>query len=130
MEGHWAIPPSPAYVWEPARWQNEGGAWMFYEGHWRTAEAPEPTQVYQPPPPPVNPVVVGTPPPTPLEEVRPAPPFEGAAWIPGYWYWNGTRHVWVAGRWSAQPSGYTWEHARWEKHEGKWWHRPGHWHPR
>jgi WXXGXW repeat (2 copies) len=130
MEGHWALAPAPGYVWEPARWDSQDGAWVYYEGHWRAAEQPDANLVYQPPPPPVQEVVVATPPPTPLEEVQPAAPFEGAVWIPGYWHWNGIRHVWVAGRWSARPAGYGWEGYRWEKRRDRWVHRPGHWHPR
>ena len=101
---------------------------MFYEGHWRIADQPDPQYVYQPPPPPVQPVVIEQQPPAPIEEVRPAVPFEGAVWIPGFWQWNGTRHVWVAGRWTAQPRDYRWENHGWEKrHDGRWEHRPGHW---
>jgi hypothetical protein len=35
-------------VWEPARWANESGAWVFYEGQWRAG--PPPSVVYAPPP--------------------------------------------------------------------------------
>jgi hypothetical protein len=128
LAGHWAIPPTPGYVWEPAHWENEGGAWIFYEGYWRISDQPDPQVVYQPPPPPVQPVVIEAQPPAPIEEVRPAAPFEGAVWIPGYWQWNGVRHVWVAGRWSPQPRDYRWENHGWEKRrDGRWEHRPGHW---
>jgi hypothetical protein len=131
MGGHWALPPQPSYVWEPARWENVGGAWMFYEGHWRTADIPVQEEVYQPPAPPAVEVVVGTPPPAPIEEIRPAPPFMGALWIPGYWHWQGIRHIWVGGRWSAPAAGHAWEAHRWEKRpDGNWAQRPGHWHPR
>ena len=37
-------------IWESARWANEGGAWIFYEGHWRVPEV-RPEVVYEPPPP-------------------------------------------------------------------------------
>jgi len=129
--GQWALPPAPGYVWEPAAWENQGGAWVFYEGHWRGDEQVDSASVYQPPAPPVQPVVTAVEPPPLIQEVRPAAPFDGAAWIPGYWYWNGGRHFWVAGRYSAQPSGYAWEQHRWDRREdGKWEHQPGHWHPR
>jgi hypothetical protein len=125
--GHWVVPPSPAYSWEPAHWQDVGGHWMFYEGHWRSTEQPAPQIVYQPPPPPVTQVVVAAQPPAPVEEIRTAPPFEGATWIPGYWHWNGGQHVWIAGRWSARPAGYDWDRDRWENHEGRWRFHHGHW---
>jgi len=121
--------PAYGYVWEPARWENVQGAWMFYDGHWRPADQPEPAVAYQPPPPPVEEVVVDTPPPPPIVEVQPAMPFGGAVWVPGYWHWNGSRHMWVSGRWSARPAGYGWEEGRWEhRGDGKWVQRPGHWH--
>jgi len=131
IAGQWTMPPSPGYVWEPARWENRGGAWFYYEGHWRPADAPDPSYVYQPPPPPGRAEIVEMPPPAPIEEVRPALPFPGAIWIPGFWDWNGNGHVWVAGRWSARPPGYEWEDYRWKhRHDGKWEHKHGHWHPR
>jgi hypothetical protein len=132
MAGHWALPPAPGYVWEPARWEVAAdGSWLFFEGHWRAFDQPDPAVAYQPPPPPVQEVVVEATPPPPIEEVRPAPPFEGAVWIPGYWHWSGSRHVWVGGRWSARPAGYAWEQHRWDRRDdGRWVHRPGHWHAR
>jgi hypothetical protein len=129
--GHWALPPGPGYAWEPAAWINENGAWTFYEGHWRGQEQPDPETVYQGPPPSVQAEVSNVPPPAPIEEVRPAVPFSGAVWIPGFWRWTGATHVWVAGRWSAQPAGYAWENHRWVKaRDGRWYMRHGHWHPR
>lgn len=131
MTGHWAMPPRPGYLWEPARWETVNGSWMFYDGHWRTADVPMAQDVYQPPAPPVQEIVVATPPPAPIEEVRPASPFVGALWIPGFWHWQGMRHVWVAGRWSAPPAGHVWEADRWDhRRDNQWVHRPGHWHPR
>jgi len=131
IEGHWALPPSPAYVWQPAWWENRGGAWYFHEGYWRSADAPAPGVVYQPPPPPGQPEIVENGPPPPIEEVRPPIPFPDALWIPGFWEWNGARHVWVAGRWSARPHGFVWEDYRWrQRRDGKWEHEHGHWHPR
>ncbi len=131
IAGHWALAPAAGYIWEPAWWENVEGAWMFHEGHWRTVDPPEQAQVYQPPPPPVEEVVVDEPPPQPIEEIRPPPPFPAAVWIGGNWHWSGARYVWVAGRWSPRPAAHEWERARWERrHDGKWVHRPGHWHPR
>jgi hypothetical protein len=130
LPGHWAMPPAPGYIWEPAVWRNEGGSWTFFEGHWRASEPVAPGYVYQPPAPPEQAMVVEAPPPQPLVEVRPALPFPGAIWIPGFWNWNGNRHVWVGGRYSARPAGYGWEENRWERRgDGHWVHRPGHWRP-
>ena len=40
---------------------------------------------------------IGTPPPPPRVIVAPRPR-PGYVWAPGYWNWNGRRHVWVDGR--------------------------------
>ncbi len=131
LGGHWALPPAYGYVWELARWEMVNGAWMFFDGHWRPMDQPDPAQAYQPPPPPMNEVIAEAPPPVPIEEVRPAPPFERAVWIPGYWHWSGVRYVWAVGRWSPRPAGYEWEEHRWDRREdGRWVQRYGHWHPR
>jgi hypothetical protein len=130
VPGRWSVAPAYGYVWEPARWEQVNGAWVFYDGHWRPAELPDPAQAYQPPPPPVNEVVVESAPPPPIEEIRPALPFPGAVWVPGYWHWSegAHRHVWVGGRWSPRPAGYGWQEHRWERREdGRWAERPGHW---
>jgi len=130
MGGHWALPPGAGYIWEPARWEDVNGAFMFYDGHWRPAEQAEPAQVYQPPPPPMNQVVTEVEPPPPIVEVRPVLPFAGAVWLGGYWHWNGQRHVWVGGRWSAHPEGHSWEAHHWDhRGDGRWVQQPGHWHP-
>lgn len=40
--------------------------------------------------------------PAPRYEERPAPPAEGAIWIPGEWVWDGFAWVWNAGRWEVR----------------------------
>jgi len=65
-------------------------------------------------------------PPAPLYEAQPytAP---GYVWAPGYWAFNGDRHVWVRGRNIMQRDGYRWDADRWEqrgntyvRHVGRW----------
>ena len=63
------------------------------------------------------------PPPVPLEVV-PAPR-GGFVWAPGYWSWDGGRHVWIEGRWIPERRGYYWVPERWENH---WEARGAHWH--
>jgi hypothetical protein len=127
LPGHWALPPAAGYHWVHARWVNQGGQWVFYEGHWALNQPPQPTYVYDPGPPPPQEVVVQQAPPPDIVEVRPVAPFGGAVWIPGYWHWNGYRHVWVGGHWSAARVGYVWEPHHWQRSPGGWRWVPGRW---
>ena len=71
-------------------------------------------------------VIVEVAPPPARVEVVPAARV-GYVWAPGYWNWNGHRHVWVGGRWVGERRGYHWEAHRWEEHEGRWHFREGGW---
>jgi hypothetical protein len=124
MPGIWVEPPSPYHSWEPARWVNENGAWVFSEGRW--VDRGEPSVAYRPPD--EDDIEADEAPPADLDEVRPAMPFAGAVWIPGYWRWHGHRHVWISGRWSAPVPGRTWVAGHWKHgHHGGWHYKPGHW---
>jgi len=127
LGGTWVMPPEQGMFWEPAQWVNEGGSYMFYEGHWRAPEV-RPEVVYEPPPQPQQPIEVEVAPPEPILEVRPSLPFEGAVWIPGYWNWHGSRHVWVGGRWTAPRPGHVWVEGGWDRGErGHYRYRQGYW---
>jgi hypothetical protein len=66
-------------------------------------------------------------PPAPRVEVVP-PPRLGYAWTPGYWRWNGRRHVWINGVWVPARRGYHWEPAAWvQGPSGRWHMVPGRW---
>ena len=52
-------------------------------------------------------------------EVVPAPR-RGYVWTPGYWNWNGHRHVWTSGTWVRERPGYSYNHARWVEQDGRW----------
>jgi hypothetical protein len=69
-------------------------------------------------------------PPPPQVEVVPAPR-PGYIWAPGYWNWEGGRHVWVDGRWVGERRGYAYVPDHWVEYNdghGRHWHRePGHW---
>jgi hypothetical protein len=127
FQGHWAMPPAAGYHWVAARWVNEGGGWVYYEGHWVLNQPTQPEYVYDPPPAPAQEVVVQQAPPPEIVEVRPAAPWGNAVWIPGYWYWNGYRHVWVGGHWSHGRAGWAWEPHHWMRGPGGWRWAPGHW---
>jgi hypothetical protein len=51
-------------------------------------------------------VYVNTAPPPPRVE-RVPPARRGYVWAPGYWNWQGNRHVWVKGTWVRARHGYT-----------------------
>jgi hypothetical protein len=53
-------------------------------------------------------VVVSGPPPAPLAETRPPPPGPQAAWVSGYWHWNGATYAWIPGHWESAPPGMAW----------------------
>lgn len=65
-------------------------------------------------------------PPQPQYEVIPvlAP---NRVWAPGYWAWNGDRHIWMRGRSIAQRDGYRWSPDRWQQKGGSYYRQPGSW---
>jgi len=71
-------------------------------------------------------VIIGTPPPAVL--VEPAgPPRHGQVWVPGYWRWNGNKHVWVKGHYITARHGYRYVPDQWAEVNGRWVYHPGHW---
>jgi hypothetical protein len=66
-------------------------------------------------------------PPPPQVEVVPAPRV-GYVWAPGYWRWNGRRHVWINGRWVGERRGWHWVPEAWvQGPNGRWHLVPGRW---
>jgi hypothetical protein len=65
-------------------------------------------------------------PPPPRVEVVPAPRV-GYVWAPGYWNWNGRRHVWVGGSLQRERRGYRWAPHNWVQRDGRWHFDRGHW---
>jgi len=65
-------------------------------------------------------------PPAPQVEVVPEARV-GFVWAPGYWNWDGHRHVWVAGRWIHDRPGHHWVPDRWDERHGRWHYEAGHW---
>jgi hypothetical protein len=60
-------------------------------------------------------------------EVKPAPPFAKAVWIPGYWKWQGKKYVWIGGSWKKPRKGYIWVPGHWVKKKRGWFRVEGHW---
>jgi hypothetical protein len=69
-------------------------------------------------------------PPAPRVEVVP-PPRPGYIWAPGFWAWEGNRHVWREGRWIAARPGKVWVPDRWHEYRAErgahYDFEPGHW---
>ena len=65
-------------------------------------------------------------PPAPVYEPVP-PPRAGYIWAPGYWDWNGHRHVWHRGTWQHERHGYRWEPHHWAQHGDHWTLERGRW---
>jgi hypothetical protein len=71
-------------------------------------------------------IVIGNPPPPPRYEAVPAPR-HGYVWVPGFWDWNGRRHVWIAGHWERARPGYAYYRPEWHREGDRWVLNRGHW---
>jgi hypothetical protein len=73
-------------------------------------------------------IYIGHAPPPLREEVRPAMPGVGYAWVDGYWGWQGNRYVWINGRWDHPPyEGGVWNHPHYDHYRQGWQYHEGHW---
>ena len=54
-------------------------------------------------------------------------PRVGFVWAPGYWNWQGHRHVWVKGHYIHERHGHHWVNDNWEQRDGRWHYERGHW---
>ena len=64
-------------------------------------------------------IVIGNAPPPPRFESVPQPR-RGYAWAPGYWNWDGQRHVWAAGQWQQERNGQQYQRAEWVRDNNNW----------
>ena len=71
-------------------------------------------------------VVIHTPPPPVRVEVVPAAR-PGYVWAPGYWSWDGGRHIWHGGYWEAERPDQHFVPAHWVDTPGGWRFMPAHW---
>ncbi len=65
------------------------------------------------------------PPPVQYEAVPVLAPTQ--TWAPGYWAWNGERHVWVRGRAINARDGYRWAPDNWVQTGNGYSRQPGYW---
>lgn len=73
-------------------------------------------------------LVINTAPPTPRFETVPTAR-QGYAWAPGYWNWDGRRHVWMAGHWEAARDGHQYRPNEWVRDGGGYRLQSGGWYP-
>jgi hypothetical protein len=71
-------------------------------------------------------VVVRTAPPAPRHESVPQAR-RGYEWVPGYWNWNGRRHVWTRGHWERARRGYVYHQPEWRQDGNSWRMNRGGW---
>jgi hypothetical protein len=69
---------------------------------------------------------IGNAPPPPRVVVEPAAR-PGYLWTPGYWNWNGRRHVWVNGSYIRERRGYRYSAPEWRQDGDRYGFRRGHW---
>ena len=65
--------------------------------------------------------------PPPVPTVVVPAPRAGFVWAPGYWRWDGQRHVWAEGRWIRARPGFHWVPEHWVPRRGHYRFVQGHW---
>ncbi len=70
-------------------------------------------------------VISNAPPPLRYESLPAARP--GYVWAPGYWRWNGHRHLWRSGHWERLHRGAQYYAPAWREERGSWRFEPGGW---
>ena len=71
-------------------------------------------------------IQIGVAPPQPRYEAVPVLP-PNRVWAPGYWAWNGDRHIWVRGHSIRQRQGHRWAPDHWERRGNGYYRQPGYW---
>lgn len=64
-------------------------------------------------------IVIGDAPPPVRYEVVPRAR-RGYEWAPGYWNWNGRRHVWARGHWERVRVGHYYQRPEWQQNNDGW----------
>lgn len=71
-------------------------------------------------------IIIGDAPPPPRYEVVPAGR-PGYLWAPGFWSWDGRRHVWQEGHWERARQGEIYVRPEWVRVDNGWRLREGGW---
>lgn len=94
VSGLWRMPP-PGRQWMAGRWNQVSDGWQWVPGFWQSQQIQQVN--YLPPPPALPPVA--PPPPAPNPD---------AVYVPGSWFWNGTRYAWRGGAYVMAQPGWVW----------------------
>jgi hypothetical protein len=113
-EGHWERARA-GYYYEQPQWQQANDGWRLHQGGWQRGERHHDRDANQGS---FN-IVIGNAPPPPRYEVMPRAR-RGYEWAPGYWNWNGRRHVWTDGHWERTRPGEYYQPAQWEQGNDGW----------
>ncbi len=54
-------------------------------------------------------------------------PRRGKVWVPGFWDWDGRRHVWSNGHWEKVRTGYDYQAPVWVQADNGWRLKHGEW---
>jgi hypothetical protein len=65
--------------------------------------------------------------PPPARVIAAPPPRPGFVWAPGYYRWDGHRHIWVDGHFIRERRGSHWVPEHWDERHGRYHFEPGHW---
>lgn len=71
-------------------------------------------------------IILGDAPPPVRYEIVPAPR-DGYLWAPGFWNWDGSRHVWREGHWERMRPDYVYIQPQWHQENDGWRFERGGW---
>ncbi len=134
--GRWEATPTGATSYSIPRWSRTPRGYQFQPGRWigrRGVTVDAPTAVAQPPAAsvvvlPTVAVDTGLAPPPVINELQPASPGAGFAWVAGTWVWSGRQYQWAAGHWVQPPQTHqTYVAGEWRSQGGRYHYEPGRW---
>ncbi len=110
-EGHWESARDGHHYQRP-EWKQANNGWQLDRGGWQRSQ--------------VRQVAIVNAPPAPRYERVPAAR-RGYEWTPGYWNWNGRRHVWTKGHWERARAGHYYQRPEWQQGNNGWQLNRGGW---
>lgn len=105
----------PGRDWQPGKWIEKGGKWMYTPGWWRPVD--------------LNRWRVDLPEPPPTVERGPSAPATdpNAVWIPGAWEFRNEQYVWRPGYWAVPNGDMIWQPPQYVTTGSGFTYVPGYW---